>query len=35
MLALIFQDAIDARIGALFKPIYLELNHTHLRNLRH
>ena len=33
--ALVFKDAIDARIGDRFKPTYLELNQTHVQNLRH
>jgi hypothetical protein len=35
MLALVFKDAIDARIGCWFKPTYLELNQMHLKRLPH
>jgi len=35
MLALVSTSAIDARIGGWFKPTYLELNKTHLKNSRH
>jgi hypothetical protein len=35
MLALVSQYAIDARIGGWFKPTYLELNQTHLKNSIH
>jgi hypothetical protein len=35
MLALILKYAIDARIGGWFRPTYLELNKTHLKNSRH
>jgi hypothetical protein len=35
MLALVSKSPIDARIGGWFKPTYLELNKTHLKNSRH
>jgi hypothetical protein len=35
MLALVSNYAIDARIGAWFKPTCIELNQTHLKNSRH
>jgi len=33
-LALVCKYAIDARTGGLFMPTYVELNMTHLNNLR-
>jgi hypothetical protein len=35
MLALVSKYAIDARIVGWFKPTYLELNKTKLKNSRH
>ena len=35
MLALVFKDTIDARIGGSFKPTYLELNQMHLKDWTH
>jgi hypothetical protein len=35
MLALVSKYATDTRIRGWFKPTYLELNKTHLKNSRH